>query len=1026
MAAQTREQILADKDISRRLVGYWKDHIASIDQANRRWHKRCDSINKRYKDERNRIDEEGQRRFNLLWTNIQIMRPAVYGRCPVPNVERRFLDRDPIARVSSQILERVLRSEMEDNGFHGSMKRAVMDYLLCGRGVCWVRYEPEIGASASLAVASESDMADEHGEILKPDESEGNEKLQETGEQILAESAPVDYIQVRDFYIFPSQARTWEEVQAIGKKVYLSKEECMDRFGREVGKAINPDVALTTAERMARSASTAFTDINERERVIYEIWNKSDRRVYWVSTGYDYLCDIMDDPLELKGFFPVPEPLSATLTNDSLIPTPDYIEYQDQAIQIDELTQRISQLTKQIKMAGCYDAANMPLRRLLDESVENELIPVDDWVRFGERGGIPGAISMIPLSDAIKALETLIAVREKVLEDVDRVTGMSDILRGTSDPRETLGGVRLKTNNATTRLDDRRAEVARFARDLIRIIAEIAAKHFTPQTLVEASGILHEDEMQPAPPEGGEEPESAPPPMRPPQGLPMGPPMGPPMGALPPPNITMPPLARPPQGFPPPMGPALAPPVGGAPATPPPAPMLGAGGPIPPHPMPPLPAPMGPPPMPMQPPHMGMMPQPHPMASSPAPLGGMGLPMFPIPVDPMAEIWSKIEQSISLLRNDITRGYRIDIETDSTIAGDAAEERTDAVEFITAITTFLEKASIVAIENPSITPILGKILQFGVRKFRTGRDLESAIDDYVDRAGKQSKKPQDKGPSPEELKMQAISAQSQLAITKANLEAKAEEANDRRAQETKQLEHQIHLMQVQMENEQRKQEHQMRLREISMKHGAMMSGDQPANPLDIAHDQAIKQAEIAKAQADSAKSALDARALEEKYNHDQLMRQIEHESKMRELEIKERMARHEHHKKMFEHMSNLRQMDADNEKSRHEGEFRDLERESLAKKIKRQDEMDALKHRGEVSKIESMESERKEKKKKEDGDKNNQETINRIMEIAKKIHKHSKTKMKVVRGPDKRIIRIEPIEEGEESDKEEGKRSGSG
>ena len=80
---------------------------------------------------------------------------------------------------------------------------------------------------------------------------------------------------------------------------------------------------------------------------------------------------------------------------------------------------------------------------------------------------------------------------------MDRLTGISDIMRGTSDERETLGGQRLKTNASGTRLQHKQNEVARFARDTIRIMADIMCQHFSPQSLIEASGALYEEGLGP-------------------------------------------------------------------------------------------------------------------------------------------------------------------------------------------------------------------------------------------------------------------------------------------------------------------------------------------------------------------------------------------------------------------------------------------------------------------------------------------------------------------------------------------------
>lgn len=894
------DEIMGDFDTSRRLAAYWKAQVKSVDEANSRWHKRGDKIVKRYKDERDQAAEEGNRRLNMLWSNVQILQPAIYGRRPMPIAERRFLDHDPIGRMSAQLIERSLRNEIEENGYHCAIRRAVQDYLLPGRGQCWVRYEPEIGSGLSLPPSSLLDMRDAQGEIVDSEsgEDERGEKLEETGEQVIAESCPVDYIQWRDFYMFPVRARTWNEVTAIGKKVYLSKTECIERFGEDIGKEIHPDASLSVSERQENLSITTFQDQNERKRIVYEIWNKADRRVYWVSTGYEYLCDIVDDPLELRGFFPCPEPLSATTTNDSLVPVPDYIEYQDQAIQIDELTQRIALLTKACKVAGVYDGANRPLKRLLDESVENELIPVDDWVRYGDKGGVAGAISFLPLKEVMETIDVLMSVKEKMLQDLDRVTGISDVLRGTTDGRETMGGTRLKTNNAGTRIDERRNEVARFARDVIRLIAEIIGKHFSAKSIIEISGVLYEEEFAPVqklqeliaeistgggmgmgmqPPPPALAPPGAPPMAPPGPGGPMAaPPMPPrpplPMGA-PSPMAGPPPMAAPPP-VPPPMGAPLHPPIGGP--VPPPLGPLGAPGA-------PPPAPPGPPP-------------------PPSPL--MEIMALRQPIE---ALMSKLGKAISLLRRDIPRGYRIDIETDSTISGDAQEERADAVEFLGAVTKFVETAAMIGAQQPLMVPLLGKMLQFGVRKFRTGRDLESSIDDFVDQAEKRAKamaaNPQTKGPSPEELKMQADAARMQAEITKSNIEAQAAAENDKRDREKKAAEHQLHLQQMQLEMQQKREEHEMRLQEIQ----AAKIAKEIAHQQDTARaaDPTTQNLEVikahstaAKAHAEITKAQIEAESTRKAHEMDQARARAEHEMRIHELALQREMKLQEHQAKL--------------------------------------------------------------------------------------------------------------------------------
>lgn len=709
---------------SLRLAKYWLDQINSVidNSEYKRWHKRGETIVKRYRDERNRTDEEGQRRYNSLWSNVEILKPALYGRCPIPIAERRFKDKDPTGRGAAQILERALRNEIEVCGYDESMQQAVTDYLLPGRGIVWVRYEPEISESISLPIDPQTDIKDDQGSLgrdepesiqditgkgrsrprlnesergdeetpeeepetetdeVEPEgeseQEEESEKLEDTGDRVIRESTPVDFIPWEDFFTFPVRARTWREVTAIAKRVYMSRDQMVKRFGKQIGKAI----PLEKDNRGDRTQNTTLQAAEQDKGRVFEIWSKEDQSVYWVALGYDHLCDYKDDPLKLENFWPVPRPLYSNATNNTLFPVPDYIQYQDQAIQIDELTQRIAMLTKACKMAGVYNAAAKDIQRLFQESVENQLIPVDDWAAFAEEGGVAGNMALLPVKDIIGIINELIMAKQKQIEEMDRLTGINDIMRGTSDARETLGGVRLKSNSTGTRLSWRQNEVARFARDTVRIMADIMCQHFSPQSLIEVSGALYEEGLGP--------------------------------DDMPELNALQQPPAPPPQQ----PGPLAAP---SPPAVPPPNPQPTAGNIVPFARPGGQPQPGGPPSPPMAPAAPQQPPQ---------------VPQVPPEVLNSLKAIERISKAIQLLRNERLRGFRVDLEVDSTIFPDAAQEKQDRNEFIASVTQFLQQAMMMGASMPESVPLLGKLLQFGVRGYKVGRDLESAIEEFTDEA----------------------------------------------------------------------------------------------------------------------------------------------------------------------------------------------------------------------------------------------------------------------------------------------------
>jgi hypothetical protein len=65
----------------------------------------------------------------------------------------------------------------------------------------------------------------------------------------------------------------------------------------------------------------------------------------------------------------------------------------------------------------------------------------------------------------VAALESLYEAREKVKQDLYDITGIADIIRGVSDPSETMGAQQIKSNFATLRIGDHQRAVQEFARE---------------------------------------------------------------------------------------------------------------------------------------------------------------------------------------------------------------------------------------------------------------------------------------------------------------------------------------------------------------------------------------------------------------------------------------------------------------------------------------------------------------------------------------------------------------------------------
>ena len=459
----------------------WYKTIMGYERSYKRWEARADRIVKKYKDD-SRYDRNPNARFNILWSNVQTIQPAIFARLPRPDVSRRFRDNDPIGRVASMMLERALEFEIEHYGdYKAAMNNAVLDRLLGGRGVSWVRYEPHIVGEES----GEAEGAPDDGYQVTEDtdEAETPEAMEiENQERIEYECAPVDYVHWKDFG--HTIARTWEEVTAVWRKVYMSRPALVERFGEDLGYQIPLDTKPDDLKQSYKSDDGVY------EAVIYEIWDKETGKVLWLSKSLGKILDERDDPLGLENFWPCPKPLYSTLTTDSLEPIPDFVIYQDQARELDVLCDRIDGLINALKVRGVYDASAVELQRLFSEGENNTMIPVSNWMAFAEKQGMKGAIDLVDLAPFASALMNCYQAMEQVKGQIYELMGIADIQRGQTDPNETLGAQIIKSNNAAGRLKTMQHAVVDFATSLLSIKAQIICNHFTDDTLLQISGAM--------------------------------------------------------------------------------------------------------------------------------------------------------------------------------------------------------------------------------------------------------------------------------------------------------------------------------------------------------------------------------------------------------------------------------------------------------------------------------------------------------------------------------------------------------
>jgi len=457
------------------LAARWNAEMKAAQENQKVWIESGDRVVKRFLDNRSDLRFDGQTRVNLFTSNVQTLMALLYGKEPKVDVKRRFADpNDDIARVGGEVLQRLLNTDIERDSdtYATALENCLEDRLLPGLGQVRLRYEAEFEEQDEVLA-----ILDDTGKELAPGYQPDPVKTEEDVE--------TDYVQWKDFRWSP--CRTWDEVRWVAFKAPMTRDALKERFPEDGGKVplvSKSDFSNTKDEDGLKQDPWARADV-------WEIWNKEDKKVYWWVAGYPLILDQKEDPLGLEGFFPCPRPLVANTTTSKFMPRADFVIAQDLYDEVDQVSTRITLLERAIAVRGVYDKSDDAIRRLLSEALSNDLIPIDGFPAFKEKGGLQGVVDWMPLDMVVNALQVLRDYRGELMNLLYQVTGMSDIMRGQSTAGATATEQSLKAKFASVRVQRMQNDFAKFASDIQTIKAEIISKHFDPQNIAKRSNIQY-------------------------------------------------------------------------------------------------------------------------------------------------------------------------------------------------------------------------------------------------------------------------------------------------------------------------------------------------------------------------------------------------------------------------------------------------------------------------------------------------------------------------------------------------------
>lgn len=485
-----KETIKSKQDFHR----YWMSAIELAGKTERDWREDAKTAISQF-----RSDKQYGRvaKFNILYANIQTTCPAIYNSVPSADVRARFgeampvepppsamghnggpaMQPDPAAVAAtsaaqadaerknkdrsnvSQTIERAISVQSDLYDYDDALKAAVKDRELLGRAVTRLR----------LNLVNAPDKTD-----------------QETGNAIpgavVSKHITWEPVIWDDFRLGP--AKRWADTPWIAFHWVFTRDE-LEGINEELAWKVNLDATVEGQPDKDASTPDTFKRAN-----VWEIWDRTKRKIYWIAESYDQgPLKVEDDPLKLLGFFPIPRPRLAIETTDTQVPICPFMVWQAQQEEMNSLTRRIGALIKVIRWRGIYDGAFENAVKAMKGLDEGELAPAPDASRALVQGDIEKAFWMMPIEQAVAVLKQLYESRELCKQVIYELTGVADILRGSTKANETLGAQELKAQWGSLRLQSAQQDIQLHARDLMRMTADLMAEHFSPEELEAMTGI---------------------------------------------------------------------------------------------------------------------------------------------------------------------------------------------------------------------------------------------------------------------------------------------------------------------------------------------------------------------------------------------------------------------------------------------------------------------------------------------------------------------------------------------------------
>lgn len=449
------------------------------------------------------------KRYPLFWSSVQTLQSAFYSRTPIFHVNRQFDSDNPAARLACILGENLLDNLIKLVNLDESMFNSVDEFIITEKATTRVYFNScidkkmESYSVTNVIGPDGTPMLYSDGLKRKVDPEELSEQGTVEQEEEFIKDRKIELCSVTfDEIIHTPYAKNWDDITAIGNYFCYTEEEFKERWPDLVDKVTFKSLNELDRDKNEYSSESKQGTTPDKFFDGWEIWNKEDLEVLWVSESYvDSVLERVPDPLHLDGFFPFAKFVIGTKPRTSLYPVPVFKQLRATIEQLHSLYNRLFNLIYGIRRRGVTDASNEALISAINNASELEIIAVQNFNSIIEKQDPSKLIWYIPIQEVSACIVELESLTQKFDADFNRFMGIPDIVQGTSNPLEGVGTQQLKGKYVTLRFATKQEKFAKLPLNSMILVMDLALEHYPDNLLLDMMGAtsLSEDQKALAP-----------------------------------------------------------------------------------------------------------------------------------------------------------------------------------------------------------------------------------------------------------------------------------------------------------------------------------------------------------------------------------------------------------------------------------------------------------------------------------------------------------------------------------------------